>query len=82
MKRNGDRGFNAEKICARDEVVGLPEQSEPEGPQGAASGGEAEKESSSESHNFVNVSCDHSNLQARSSCGLGAKIEKSDPNEE
>ena len=39
--RNGERGFNAEKICARDEVVGLPEQSEPEGPQGAASGGEA-----------------------------------------
>ena len=28
--------FNAEARCARDEVVGLPERSEPEGPQGAA----------------------------------------------
>ena len=28
--------FNAETRCARDEVVGLPERSEPEGPQGAA----------------------------------------------
>ena len=28
--------FNAEERCARDEVVGLPERREPEGPQGAA----------------------------------------------
>ena len=28
--------FNAEARCARDEVVGLSERSEPEGPQGAA----------------------------------------------
>jgi hypothetical protein len=28
------------------------------------SGGEAEKESSSESHNFAIVCCDHSNLQS------------------
>jgi hypothetical protein len=30
------------------------------------SGGEAEKESSSESHNFAIVCCNHSNLQVRS----------------
>lgn len=35
--------FNAETRCARDEDVGLPERSEPEGPQGAASRREAEK---------------------------------------
>ena len=28
--------FNAEARCARDEVVWLPERSEPEGPQGDA----------------------------------------------
>jgi hypothetical protein len=28
--------FNAEARCARDEVVGLSERSEPEGPQGTA----------------------------------------------
>ena len=34
--------FNAETRCARDEVVGLPERSEPEGPQGAARRRDAE----------------------------------------
>jgi len=34
--------FNAETRCARDEVVGLPERSESEGPQGAASSGDAQ----------------------------------------
>ncbi|MBS7286301.1 MAG: hypothetical protein KIH06_03475, partial [Kiritimatiellae bacterium] len=29
---------HAEARCARDEVVGLPERSEPEGPQGAERG--------------------------------------------
>ena len=34
---SGGVDFNAEaQRCARDEVVGLPERSEPEGPQGAA----------------------------------------------
>ena len=33
---SGGVDFNAEARCARDEVVGLPERSEPEGPQGAA----------------------------------------------
>ena len=32
----GKTVFNAEARCARDEVVGLPERSEPEGTQGAA----------------------------------------------
>ena len=39
--KNGSRGqivSHAEARCARDEVVGLPERSEPEGPQGAARG--------------------------------------------
>ena len=35
--------FHAEARCARDEVVGLPERSEPEGPQGAARGRGAER---------------------------------------
>ena len=35
--------FNAESKCARDEVVGLPERSEPEGLQGAARRRVAEK---------------------------------------
>ena len=35
---SGGVDFNAEARCARDEVVGLPERSEPEGPQGAARG--------------------------------------------
>ena len=35
--------FNAESKCARDEVVGLPERSEPEGLQGAARHRGAEK---------------------------------------
>ena len=39
--------FNAETRCARDEVVGLPERSEPEGPQGAARRRVAEKMKSS-----------------------------------
>ena len=33
---SGGVDFNTEARCARDEVVGLPELSEPEGPQGAA----------------------------------------------
>ena len=33
---SGGVDFNTEARCARDEVVGLPERSEPEGPQGAA----------------------------------------------
>ena len=32
---------HTETRCARDEVVGLPERSEPEGPQGAARGRES-----------------------------------------
>ena len=39
--------FNAESKCARDEVVGLPERSEPEGLQGAARRRVAEKMKSS-----------------------------------
>ena len=35
---------HAEARCARAAGVGLPERSEPEGPQGAASGGEEEME--------------------------------------
>lgn len=37
------------------------------------SGGEAEKESSSESHNFSIVGCDNSNLPSAMQRGLGAK---------